>query len=377
MAWDDKKPHTIAEVDAAIDEFMRKLPKEPEYYIFTEELLSGMVPNLVYCDRWIISILDESLQKSLSTSELSIMRTAAFELLNHQHIPTTVVINEANSLAKEFCPRSQTLVHASVNRMIETQYSVGHQLREAMVAGDLRNNSKPLTPLGSEAAAGNGRDGLNGSFATNPGSAQQLNNMDPATQLALLLIEKERKKKERREKKRKSRRRHHRNRSRSRSSRSRSISSDASRSPSLRRSTSQNASRPSNFAAMVPPTHPDYRPARIEYQPIDPSQHVLATAASSPQSPTDTSSVQSGGIVNPPVALEVYEEIVDPNDFVKAGQRAAAMLMTQGSGRSKPVVSGPIKTIPQRRVELCNAECQTTARPDLEKDVVVWRLRQR
>ncbi|EER11286.1 hypothetical protein Pmar_PMAR025058, partial [Perkinsus marinus ATCC 50983] len=291
--------------------------------------------------------------------------TAAFELLNHQHIPTTVVINEANSLAKEFCPRSQTLVHASVNRMIETQYSVGHQLREAMVAGDMRNSSKPSSSPTETP----------GSSTTNPVTAQQLNNMDPATQLALLLIEKERKKKERRDRKRKHRRRHHRNRSRSRSSRSRSSSTSSD-------SRGRSPSRPTNFANMVPPTHPDYRPARIEYQPIDPSQHVLPpTASPSPLSSSGTSSVLSGGggIVNPPHrGADAPEEIVDPSDFVKAGQRAAAMLMTQGMGaRPKPIVSGPIKTIPQRRVELCNAECQTTARPDLDKDAVIWRLRPR
>ncbi|KAF4669601.1 hypothetical protein FOL47_002437, partial [Perkinsus chesapeaki] len=390
MSWDDKKPHTIPEVDAAIDAFMRKLPKEPEYYIFTEELLSGMVPNLVYCDRWIMSILDESLQKSLTTSELSIMRTAAFELLNHQHIPTTVVINEANSLAKEFCPRSQTLVHASVNRMIETQYSVGHQLREAMVAGDLRNNSKPSSPMGSEGGSGGGKHReSNGStaFGMQTCSAQQLNSMDPATQLALLLIEKERKKKEKKEKKKKSRKRRHRHRSSS----SRSYSEDShsrSRSYDRDRSTSQ-ALRSSNFANMVPPNHPDYRPARIEYQPIDPSQHIQPRAAASPESlsGTGTPSVGSGGygggggIINPPLTSHnVYgqEDAVDPNDFVKAGQRAAAMLMNQGVGRSKqqtPLVSGTIKTIPQKRVELCNATTQTTPRPDLDKDVVIWRLR--
>ncbi|EER09110.1 hypothetical protein Pmar_PMAR024134 [Perkinsus marinus ATCC 50983] len=134
---------------------------------------------------------------------------------------------------------------------------------------------------------------------------------------------------------------------------------------------------------MVPPTHPDYRPARIEYQPIDSSQHVLLpTASPSPKSPTaDTSSVQSGGIVNPPhgAVADTLEESIDPNDFVKAGQRAAAMLMNSGANRPKstPVVSGPIKTIPQRRVELRNAECQTTSRPDLDKNAVIWRLRHR
>jgi len=47
-------------------------------------------------------------------------------------------MNEVNVLAKMYCPEKQSLLHASVNRMIETQISIGNELalEQGVAAGD-------------------------------------------------------------------------------------------------------------------------------------------------------------------------------------------------------------------------------------------------
>ena len=201
--YDATDKYSNSGLEDMIVDHIRSLEMDFEYYAFTQEILKGLLVDRKYtviADRWIMGILDEHLQAELRVPDLSILRVAAFELLTHPEIPTTVVINEVNVLAKMYCPERQSLIHAAVNRMIETQISIGNEL--AIESGEGRK-SKRDDPL------------------------SLLVGLDQEAQLALILLEQMRKK-------RKSERRR---RSSSRSS------SYSSRSPSPKRSRPQSPMR--------------------------------------------------------------------------------------------------------------------------------------
>lgn len=141
-------PQHIPDLDELINSHIRTLDMDFDYYGFTVEILKGLLEDRKYTvitDRWIMGILDDHLQAELRVPDLSILRVAGYELLTHPEIPTTVVINEVNVLAKMYCPERQSLIHASVNRMIETQISIGNEI--AAESGCLAKPDKPNDPL--------------------------------------------------------------------------------------------------------------------------------------------------------------------------------------------------------------------------------------
>ena len=132
MRWDDSRSYSEEEVDRVIARFVRQRPNGWDSLSYAAEILWGLLGpkrGLLIADRWIMGILAEDIQRSLGPGELSTLRWAAFELLNHTNIPTTVIINEANNIAKMFCPSAASLVHVAVNRMIETQQSIGAEVQ--------------------------------------------------------------------------------------------------------------------------------------------------------------------------------------------------------------------------------------------------------
>lgn len=158
-------------IEDAIDDFIRTLEMDYDYYSLTVEILKGLLIDRKYTvitDRWVMGILDEHLQAELGVADLTILRVAGFELLTHPEIPTTVVINEVNVLAKMYCPEKQSLIHAAANRMIETQTSIGNEL--AVESGEGRRKGKD-DPM------------------------QLLVGLDQESQLAILLLEQMRRKK--------------------------------------------------------------------------------------------------------------------------------------------------------------------------------------
>lgn len=194
------------EIGDMIMDFIRTLGRDLEYYSFTSEILRGLLIDRKYTvitDRWVMGILDEHLQAELRMSDLSILRVAGYELLTHPEIPTTVVINEVNVLSKMYCPEKQALIHAAVNRMIETQTSIGNEL--AIESGARRKRKDDPMNL--------------------------LTGLDQESQLALILLEQIRKKKKR-------------ERHRSQSSSSDSASSEEESSPSPKRSRPQSPQGP-------------------------------------------------------------------------------------------------------------------------------------
>ena len=166
--WDDSRSHTEGDVEREIAKFLRQRPHGWDSLSYAAEILRGLLGRkrgLVVADRWIMGILAEDVQKTLGPGELSVLRWAAFELLNHPNIPTTVVINEANQVAKLYCPNSAALVHAAVNRMIETHSSIGGELSFSKESGRREE----------------------------PAFLKKFPPLDPQAQLALLLIEQQRK----------------------------------------------------------------------------------------------------------------------------------------------------------------------------------------
>ena len=121
----------LPRLESLLKQYIRSLDMDSEYYAFTVEIVRGLLVDRKYTvitDRWIMGILDEHLQAELGVPDLSILRVAGYELLTHPEIPTTVIVNEVNVLAKMYCPEKQSLLHASINRMIETQISIGNEL---------------------------------------------------------------------------------------------------------------------------------------------------------------------------------------------------------------------------------------------------------
>jgi transcription termination factor NusB len=137
-------------LDGLIKQYIKSLPMDYEYYSFTIEIIRGLLVDRKYCvitDRWIMGILDEHLQSELRVPDLSILRVAGYELLTHPEIPTTVIVNEVNVLSKMYCPEKQSLLHASVNRMIETQISIGNELALEQGASGSKKRHDPLSAL--------------------------------------------------------------------------------------------------------------------------------------------------------------------------------------------------------------------------------------
>lgn len=122
-------PSTISEVQR----FTRGLPGGLSGNRFTEEILTSLLSSERYIavvDAWVLAVLDNALQSELKVSELSILRVAGYELLTRPEIPTTVIVNEVNLLAKRFASRSSRLLHACINRMIETMQQFSERLNE-------------------------------------------------------------------------------------------------------------------------------------------------------------------------------------------------------------------------------------------------------
>ena len=173
--WDDSRSYSEAEVDRVIARFVRQRPNGWDSLSYAAEILYGLLGpkrGLLIADRWIMGILAEDIQKTLQPGELSVLRWAAFELLNHPHIPTTVIINEANNIAKMFCPQAASLVHVAVNRMIETQQTIG---------AEVLNGALPILPI-----RGSGEPGKEEEKKRYP-------DLDPQAQLALMLLDQQRK----------------------------------------------------------------------------------------------------------------------------------------------------------------------------------------
>ena len=141
-------------LEPLVNSYIRTLDMDADYYTFTVEILKGLLVDrkyIVICDRWIMGILDEHLQAELRVPDLSILRVAGFELLTHPEIPTTVIINEVNVLSKMYCPEKQSLIHAAVNRMIETQLSIGIEVQNNGESKKLDNPLSGLIGLDQEA----------------------------------------------------------------------------------------------------------------------------------------------------------------------------------------------------------------------------------
>lgn len=98
-AWDACCPDHLAD---ALRQFFSAQEKEREYYSFAEELVNGVIENLVDVDEAIRVYAQNWAFDRIAKVDLAILRLAVYELLFRRDIPPVVTINEAIELAKEF-----------------------------------------------------------------------------------------------------------------------------------------------------------------------------------------------------------------------------------------------------------------------------------
>ena len=85
-----------------LEEFWSGKTVTPEVREFTENLVKGTLEKLDDIDMTIEKATKNWLLKRMAAVDRNILRSAAYELLYRQDIPTAVTINEALEIAKKF-----------------------------------------------------------------------------------------------------------------------------------------------------------------------------------------------------------------------------------------------------------------------------------
>ena len=85
-----------------LEEFWSGKTVTPEVREFTESLVKGTLEKLDDIDMTIEKATKNWLLKRMAAVDRNILRSAAYELLYRQDIPTAVTINEALEIAKKF-----------------------------------------------------------------------------------------------------------------------------------------------------------------------------------------------------------------------------------------------------------------------------------
>jgi len=85
-----------------LEEFWSGKTVTPEVREFTESLVQGTLEKLDDIDMTIEKATKNWLLKRMAAVDRNILRSAAYELLYRQDIPTAVTINEALEIAKKF-----------------------------------------------------------------------------------------------------------------------------------------------------------------------------------------------------------------------------------------------------------------------------------
>jgi transcription antitermination protein NusB len=103
--------------------------RERDYYAFSEELIHGVLENLVEVDEVIKTYAENWDFERIAKMDLSILRLAIYELQKRLDIPPIVSINEAIELSKEFSgPDSKRFINGILDKMKGT---IQRPLREA------------------------------------------------------------------------------------------------------------------------------------------------------------------------------------------------------------------------------------------------------
>lgn len=88
---------------AALKDFWSEIDEsDAKIKVFSEEIISGTIKNLVKIDSIIQKVAEKWKISRMATIDRNIMRFSVYELLFRQDIPDAVTINEALEIAKKY-----------------------------------------------------------------------------------------------------------------------------------------------------------------------------------------------------------------------------------------------------------------------------------
>jgi len=107
IRWDsvDEKDKGSEEmVNSAVSEFFAGLEHSAQFYSFAQEMLSGLLKDLMDVDDQIVRSIDHWMQQNFEPVELACLRLAVYELTKRDDTSANVAITEATTIARELAP---------------------------------------------------------------------------------------------------------------------------------------------------------------------------------------------------------------------------------------------------------------------------------
>ena len=98
-AWSINAPKNLA---SDLNEFFENCEGPRDHYAFGEELIHGVIENVVDIDSRIKGLAHNWDFERIAKIDLAILRVAMFEMIYRKDIPPVVSINEAIDLSKQF-----------------------------------------------------------------------------------------------------------------------------------------------------------------------------------------------------------------------------------------------------------------------------------
>ncbi len=98
-AWSINSPASLPD-DLRV--FFENMEQPRDHYAFGEELIHGVIANVVDIDARIKGLAHNWEFERIAKIDLAILRLAMFEMIHRKDIPPVVSINEAIDLSKQF-----------------------------------------------------------------------------------------------------------------------------------------------------------------------------------------------------------------------------------------------------------------------------------
>lgn len=113
--WELNKPDQLND---ALRVFIETQEQPRDYYAFAEELIHGVLSQIVAIDAEIKAHAANWTFERIAKVDLSVLRLAIYELLHRRDIPPIVTINEAIELGKIFStPDSKRFINGILDQM--------------------------------------------------------------------------------------------------------------------------------------------------------------------------------------------------------------------------------------------------------------------
>lgn len=101
---DEKDKGSEEMVNSAVSEFFAGLEHPIEFYSFAQEMLGGLLKDLMDVDDQIVRSIDHWMQQNFEPVELACLRLAVYELTKRDDTSANVAITEATTIARELAP---------------------------------------------------------------------------------------------------------------------------------------------------------------------------------------------------------------------------------------------------------------------------------